>query len=158
MRVYHTLKPFYDSESTILILGSMPSVKSRVDNFYYAHPQNRFWHILSLIYNIPLDNLDSKVAFLHMYHIALWDTISSCEITGSSDSSIKDIEVNDISDLLSKTNIKKIYCTGKTSYNIYNKYIYPKTNMKAIYLPSPSPANAQLNLNKLVEIYKIILL
>ena len=157
MRIYHTLKPIYDRESTILILGSMPSVKSRETNFYYAHPQNRFWAILSQLYNAKLTNQEEKETFLHLHHIALWDTIASCEITGSSDSSIKDIQVNNINNLLNKTKINKIYCTGKISYNIYIKYIYSQTNIKAIYLPSPSPANAKLSLNKLVEIYKIIL-
>ena len=156
MRIYHTLKPIYDRESTILILGSIPSVKSREYNFYYAHPQNRFWKILSQLYNVTLTTIESKETFLHDYHIALWDTIESCEITGSSDSSIKDIKVNNISELINKTNINKIYCTGKTSFNIYNKYIYSQTNIKAINLPSPSPANAQLSLDKLVEIYNII--
>lgn len=156
MLVNHELKSIYDNESRILILGSLPSIKSRSEGFYYAHPQNRFWKILSTIYHVSFKSNDDKIKFLHEYHIALWDTISSCEITGSSDSSIKNIKVNDINELLGQTKITKIYCTGKLSYKIYNKYIYPQTNILASYLSSPSPANAQKSLTDLIKEYLIL--
>lgn len=156
MLVNHELKPIYDCDSKILILGSLPSVKSRSEGFYYAHPQNRFWSILSSIYHITLHTTDDKINFLHTHHIALWDTISSCDIHGSSDSSIKNITVNNINKLIKNTKITEIYCTGLLSYKLYNKYIYPETNIKAIYLSSPSPANAKKSLNDLINEYLVL--
>jgi double-stranded uracil-DNA glycosylase len=157
MIVNHEFGPVYDQNSTILILGSIPSSKSRQAGFYYAHPQNRFWSIINQLYHLNLITISDKKSFLINNHIALWDTIYSCEITGSSDSSIKKVKVNNIKQLINKTQIKYIYCTGKVSYNIYNKYIYPTTLIKAAYLPSPSPANAKMTLDELVKIYNIIL-
>lgn len=157
MIVKHTFGPIYDDNSEILILGSMPSQKSREASFYYAHPQNRFWPLIEKIYHVSLTDMAVKIRFLHNNHIALWDTIESCDIIGSSDATIKNIKVNDIQNLIEKTKIKKIYCTGRTSFTIYNKYIYEKTLIKAIYLPSTSPCNAKLSLDELAEIYKIIL-
>jgi hypoxanthine-DNA glycosylase len=157
MQVKHELLPIYNQDSEVLILGSIPSQKSRLVNFYYAHPQNRFWSIINQLYHLNLITISDKKSFLINNHIALWDTIYSCEITGSSDSSIKKVKVNNIKQLINKTQIKYIYCTGKVSYNIYNKYIYPTTLIKAAYLPSPSPANAKMTLDELVKIYNIIL-
>ena len=157
MQIIHPLKPFYSSNSEILILGTMPSKVSRENNFYYMHPQNRFWHILGLVFEENIeDNIKAKGEFLTRHKIALWDTIKSCTITGSSDASIKNIEPNDINLLLKQTNIKEIYTTGKKAYEIYNKYIYPKTKIKAICLYSPSPANCAIPLNEMVENYKVI--
>ncbi len=157
MQIIHPLKPFYNSNSEILILGTMPSKVSRENNFYYMHPQNRFWHILGLVFEENIeDNIKAKGDFLTRHKIALWDTIKSCTITGSSDASIKNIEPNDINLLLKQTNIKEIYTTGKKAYEIYNKYIYPKTKIKAICLYSPSPANCAITLNKMVENYQVI--
>ncbi len=157
MQIFHELEPIYQKDSKILILGSMPSQKSREKNFYYAHPKNRFWQVLSKIYQVNIeDTTDSKIKFLKDKKIALWDVIESCTIKGSSDSSIKNVTVNPIKDILEKTNIKRIYTTGKTAYNLYQKYIYPKTGIEAIYLPSTSPANAKMTLDKLVEHYRII--
>lgn len=158
MRVKHELEPIYEENSEILILGSIPSVKSREVGFYYAHPQNRFWKVLAAIFqeSLPL-TIDEKKKFLKRHKIALWDVVSSCNISKSSDSSIKNIKVNDIQKLIKKTNIKKIYTTGKKAYEIYQKEIFPQTKVPAIYLPSTSPANATYPLEKLIEEYKIIL-
>ncbi len=157
-KVVHPFKPFYNSDSEILILGSMPSVVSRQKEFYYMHPQNRFWHVLEIVFNdkIKDDSIEAKKEFLTKHKIALWDTIKSCEINGSSDSSIKNIKVNDINKLLNITNIKYIYTLGKKSYELYNKYIYPKTKIKATYLYSSSPANCAIPLEKIVENYQVI--
>lgn len=152
-RVEHTFPAFYDSSSKILILGSMPSVKSREEGFYYMHPSNRFWLVLEHVYQ---EKIIDKKEFLKRHHIALWDVLSSCLIDGSKDASIKDIEVNDITSLLSKTNIKYIYTTGKTAYTLYQKYIYPETKIKAVALPSTSSANAKASLPYLVKSYSII--
>lgn len=156
-KVIHPLDPIFDQYSKVLILGSMPSVKSRELGFYYSHPQNRFWKVLADVFReaIPLDNT-SKKAFLLEHHIALWDVIQSCTITGSSDSSIKNIEVNDISYLLKNSSIERIFVTGRKAFSLYQKYIYPKTKLEAIYLPSTSPANASIKYDELLNQYKKI--
>lgn len=151
--INHPLKPIYNKESKVLILGTMPSIKSREAGFYYAHPKNKFWILLEDLFNIKINN---KEQFLKNNNIALWDVIKSCEITGSSDSSIKNVVVNDIPSLVDKTRIKHIFCTGKTAYNLYNKYIYKKTKISAIYLPSTSPANCKISYEELKKEYQKI--
>lgn len=151
--VEHPLEPIYDNNSKILILGTMPSIKSRELKFYYAHPQNRFWKVLEKVFKTKI--IDKK-EFLHKNNIALWDVVASCEIRGSSDSSIKNVIPNDIKSLIEKTNIKYIFTTGKTAYSLYNKYLYEKTKIEAILLPSPSPANCKMKLEELVKEYEII--
>ena len=142
MKVYHTLEPIYDSESKVLILGSMPSIKSREVNFYYAHPKNRFWNTLERVFDIKIgDSIDDKKKFLHDYHIALFDVIKECDILSSSDNSIKNPIPNDFSNIIKNSKIKTIFTTGKKSYELYNKLCYKDTHIKAIYLPSTSPAN-----------------
>lgn len=151
--IKHPLNPIFDKDSKILILGTMPSVTSRELNFYYAHPQNRFWKILEALFNT--DIID-KEEFLLKNKIALWDVIASCDITGSSDSSIKNVVPNDISRVIKNSNIKAIFTTGKTAYKLYNKYVYPKTLIKAIYLPSSSPANCRFSFEEILKEYKKI--
>lgn len=154
--INHELEPFYNNDSEILILGSLPSVKSREQKFYYAHPQNKFWKVLASVYNsrIP-ETIEEKKRFLTKNKIALFDVISSCEITGSSDSTIKNVKVNDINSIINKTNIKKIYTTGKKATELYQKHLESKTNIKTIYLPSTSPANSgYCTFEELVQIYK----
>ena len=152
----HTIEPYYNKDSKILILGSFPSVKSRELGFYYAHPQNRFWKVLSNVYNEEITDLESKKEFLKRNKIALFDVCASCEIVGSSDSSIKNVQANDIDLILKNTNIKKIFVNGKTAYNLYNELIKNKINKEAIYLPSTSAANATFSLNELTKAYSII--
>lgn len=156
--VYHTLEPIYDENSEILILGSMPSVKSREIGFYYAHPQNRFFKVLSSIYNEELPvTKQEKIAFLKKHHIALFDVLKSCEIDGSKDSSIQNVEVNDFEIILKNSKITKIYTTGKKAYELYQQYCYPKTGIEAIYLPSTSMANSgNYTLEDLIKIYQVI--
>ncbi len=156
--VEHEFGPFYDTTSKVLILGSIPSKKSRAMGFYYAHPQNRFWKTLAAIYNeeVPT-SIEEQKQFLSNHHIALWDVIKSCYITGSSDQSIRQVTVNDISSLLKKTNIQAIFTTGRKSMQLYQKYCFQKTGIPAIYLPSPSPANCKKGIEKwLQEEYQII--
>lgn len=157
MKVIHNLKPIYNKESKILILGSIPSIKSREIGFYYSHPQNRFWKVVAAVYNeiVPITK-DEKINFLLKNKIALWDTIQSCDITLSNDSSIKNIKVNDISKLIKNSKISKIFTTGKKAYDIYQKKIFPQTNIEAILLPSTSGANAKFTLNMLIDEYQII--
>lgn len=152
-RIIHPLKPIYNQNSQILILGSFPSQKSREVSFYYAHPQNRFWKVLEKVFDEKITN---KEKFLLQHNIALWDVIKSCQIEGSSDASIKDVEVNDIEFLLKTSNIKKIYVNGKKAYDLYHKYLENNLKIKAIYLPSTSPANAQFSLDDLAKRYEVL--
>lgn len=157
MKIKHELPPIYEKDSEILILGSIPSVKSREVGFYYGHPQNRFWKILAILFNetFPITR-DEKIAFLKKHKIALWDVLASCTITKSSDASIKNIKTNDINAIIQRSNIKAIFTTGKKAYDIYQKMIFPQTNIEARYLPSSSAANAIYNLDQLVKEYSII--
>lgn len=153
--IRHPFPPLYDGESRILILGSFPSVKSREQNFFYGHPQNRFWKVMSAVFEADEPKtIEEKKSFLHTNHIALWDVIASCEITGSSDSSIKNAEANDLSEILENSKVDKIFVNGRTAEKYYKLYTQEKLGRKAIYLPSTSPANAAWNVDKLVNEWK----
>lgn len=158
MKVMHNLDPVYDENSKVLILGSIPSVKSREEGFYYAHPQNRFWKTLEKVYEEEIGNtIEERKTFVLKHNIALFDVIKSCDINSSSDSSIKNIVPNNISKILKETKIEAIFTTGKKAYDLYNKYIFPKTKVSAIYLPSTSPANCPKGIEeKLYDAYKEI--
>ena len=150
--LYHPFGPLYNKESRILILGSFPSVKSREQNFFYGHPQNRFWKVIAALYEQPLpQTIEEKKQLILDNGLALWDSIASCEITGSSDSSIRNARANDINVILDSCNIEKIYCNGRKSHELYRKYIEPATGRTAVCLPSTSPANAQWSLEKLIR-------
>ncbi len=155
--IKHEFPPYYDADSKILILGTIPSVKSREIGFYYCHPQNRFWKVLSKIYqeDVPI-TMEAKKELLYRHHIALWDVLASCTIEGSSDQSIRHPICNDLSMVLNHSMVEKIYTTGQKAYDLYQKYCYPKTKINAILLPSTSPANATYSLEKLVETYSKI--
>lgn len=156
-RVIHPFGPLYDKNSKILILGSFPSQKSREQRFFYGHPQNRFWRVLSMVFNsVEPKTIEEKKNFLLANNIAVWDVISSCEITGSSDSSIKNVVPNDLKIILENTNIEKIYVNGKTAEKYYNKYSKDYLGINAFCLPSTSPANAVWSVEKLVDVWKII--
>lgn len=155
--IKHPFPPLYDENSEILILGSFPSVKSREQMFFYGHRQNRFWKVLSTVFGKSCpETIEEKKTFLLSNHIALWDVIASCEITGSSDSSIKNAAANDLSPILSGADIKQIFVNGKTAEKYYNKYTKPVIKREAVCLPSTSPANAAWNLERLTEAWKII--
>ena len=150
--VIHKIPPVYNKNSQILILGSFPSVKSREGRFFYHHKQNRFWKVLSTIVNDVLpETIDEKKDFLLKNHIAVWDVIASCDIEGSSDSSIKNAVPNDFSDILKAAPIRKIYTNGGTAYKLYHKYCEKVTGIKAMKLPSTSPANASYSLERLIS-------
>ena len=155
--VIHKIPPVYNKNSQILILGSFPSVKSREGRFFYHHKQNRFWKVLSTIVNDVLpETIDEKKDFLLKNHIAVWDVIASCDIEGSSDSSIKNAVPNDFSDILKAAPIRKIYTNGGTAYKLYHKYCEKVTGIKAMKLPSTSPANASDSLDRLISEWKVI--
>ena len=154
----HTIDPIYNSESRILILGSFPSVKSREIGFFYGHPQNRFWCVLAELFSEEKpETVDDKKTFLLRHRIALWDVIASCDIVGSSDSSIKNVVSNNISTILNSADIKAIFVNGKTAQRLYTKHILPQTNRPAILLPSTSPANAAWTKNMLLREWSLIL-
>lgn len=154
-RVLHTLDPIFFSDSEILILGSMPSPKSREVGFYYAHPQNRFWRALAGALNEPVPrDTHECVLLLKAHRIALWDVLESCDIEGASDASIRNPVPNDIAQIIRYTYIHKIYTTGTTAYKLYNKLIKPVIKKEAILLPSPSAANARMSLDNLIDEYK----
>ncbi|MBQ3370854.1 MAG: DNA-deoxyinosine glycosylase [Mogibacterium sp.] len=153
----HPFGPLFNEDSHVLILGSFPSVKSREQNFFYGHPQNRFWKTIAAVFDQPVpQSIEEKKRLILSNGLALWDSIASCEITGSSDSSIRNARANDISIILDKCNIERIYCNGRKSHELYRKYIEPATGREAVCLPSTSPANAQWTLEKLIEEWKVI--
>lgn len=155
MKVIHPFKPVYDKNSKILILGSFPSIKSREENFYYAHPKNRFWKVLQEIYGSEeLLSKEKKIEFLLKNNIAIWDSIKSCEIENSDDSSIKNAIPNDINEIIEKSSITRIFCNGNASYKVFKKYYKNDFNVKVDILPSTSPANARYRLEDLVNIWK----
>lgn len=151
----HTFDPVFDEESKILILGSFPSVKSRENQFFYGHPQNRFWKVMANVLNweVP-ETIEEKKEMLLTNHVAVWDVIASCSIIGSSDTSIKDVVVNDFSRILENSKVEHIYVNGGKAYELYHKYAEKITGMKAVKLPSTSPANAAWNLEKLQKAWK----
>lgn len=151
--VVHPFEPMYDKNSKILILGSIASEKSRELGYPYAHPQNRFWKIMEILFNEKIVNYKN---FLLKHNIALWDVIKSCDVYKSSDNSITNVVPNDINIILKECNIKAIFTNGKKATELYNKYIYPITKFEAIYLPSTSAANAKIDLNELTSKYSII--
>ena len=152
-RIIHPIAPVYDENSKILILGSFPSVKSREYGFFYGHPQNRFWKVISKICNEKTpESIDDKKALLLRNGIALWDVIASCEITGSADSSIKNAVPNDLSRIFETAEIKAVFTNGKTAHRLYEQY--NKNGIKAVCLPSTSPANAVWTEDKLYKHWK----
>ena len=153
--ISHTFSPVYDEQSEILILGSFPSVKSREQGFYYGHPQNRFWKVIASICSQEVPTtIEQKKEMLLKNHIAIWDVIDSCDIIGSSDSSIKNVIPADIVGLLEKTNIKTIFANGKTAGKLYEKFSEKATGLKITVLPSTSPANAMFSLERLITEWK----
>ncbi len=156
-QVRHEIPPLYDAHAKILILGSFPSVKSREGHFFYNHPQNRFRRVLAAVTGEETPgSIPEKRAFLLRNGIALWDVIASCEIQGSSDSSIRNVVPNDIRPILETADIRQIYVNGGTAEKLYKKYIFPVTGRTAVRLPSTSPANAACSLEKLMEQWKTV--
>ena len=150
--------PSVDKDCRVLVLGSMPSVRSLAAQQYYAHPQNRFWRLLALIFGEePPKTTEQKKHLVLSHNLALWDSIHSCTITGSSDSSIKDVVPNDLSVILDNSRVDRIFANGAASYKMYQKYIFPTTGIEAVKLPSTSPANAAYSLDRLYQEWKIIL-
>ncbi|MBP3877241.1 MAG: DNA-deoxyinosine glycosylase [Lachnospiraceae bacterium] len=153
----HPFEPVCDAESRVLILGSFPSVKSRECGFYYGHPQNRFWKVTAAVCGcgVPATTVEKK-DFLHKNRIALWDTIASCRIRGSGDSSIRDAVPNEIGRVLQAAPIRLILCNGTTSWNLFRKYCMTDGMPHAMKMPSTSPANAAWSLERLTEAWMVL--
>lgn len=157
MKQIHPIPPLYSASSSVLILGSFPSVKSREQEFFYGHPQNRFWRVIAAVYGTSVPTaVEEKKKLILSNGLALWDVIAECEIEGSSDSSISAVKPNDISIILNNCPVKRIFVNGKTAEKYYIKYIQPKIGLKAVCLPSTSPANAAWSFERLCEAWKVI--
>ena len=156
-KIVHPIPPLFNEASKTLILGSFPSVKSREAMFFYGHPQNRFWRLMALLFEAEVpETVEEKTHLVLTHRLPLWDTIHSCTITGSSDSSIRDVVPNDLSVILNNSRVDRVFCNGAASYKLYQKYIYPQTKLHAAQLPSTSPANAAWSMERLQKAWEII--
>ena len=153
--ISHPFDPVFDGNSKVLILGSFPSVKSREAQFFYGHPQNRFWKVISSVFDCDCpQSVEKKKEFLLANNVALWDVIRSCDIVGSSDSSVKNAVPNDLSQILKNSSVTRIFANGTLSYNLYNKLCFSQTGIEALKLPSTSPANAAWSQERLISEWK----
>ena len=158
MFLTNLFEPVFDNESRILILGTMPSPKSRELGFYYGHPRNRFWPVMAdVLGEVYPETTEDKIAFCRRNHIAVWDVLKSCEITGADDNSIKNPVPNDMNEILAHAPIKAIFATGTQASTRYQKDCYPRTGIPIIKLPSTSPANCGTSYEKLRAAYCEIL-
>lgn len=148
----HPVSALYNENSKILILGTFPSVKSREACFFYSHPQNRFWKVMARLCSSDIPKtIEEKKKMILDHNFALWDVIHSCDITGSADSSIKNVVPNDISEIIKNTQVDRIFVNGKKAESLYKKYIEKNIGIKAVCLPSTSPANASWSEDRLFE-------
>lgn len=156
--IEHPIPPLFDENAKILILGSFPSVKSRECGFYYGHPQNRFWKVTAFVFGEEVTRtVEEKRSMILRNNVALWDVIASCDITGSSDSSIKNVVPNDVKRVINSSNVQKIYVNGKKAKSLYDKYLEKELGITAVCLPSTSPANASWSLERLQNEWKRLL-
>ena len=156
--VYHNIPPVWSRDSAILILGSFPSVKSREAQFFYAHPQNRFWRVLAALLNSPLPlTVGEKTELLLSNGIALWDVAAKCEIKGSSDASLKNVIANDIKSIIDASKIDRVFTNGRAAEKLYERLVFPQTRIRALCLPSTSPSNARFSFETLLKEWAVIL-
>ena len=157
-QVIHPLVPVFDERSRVLILGTMPSPKSRETGFYYGHPQNRFWRVMAELLDEPFPaSREKRLALALRRHFALWDVLASCVIRGADDGSIREPEANDLSAVLSAAPIEAIFTTGTKAAALYRKLCLPKTGVEAIALPSTSAANCRFySYEQLVKAYAAV--
>lgn len=154
LHVTHEFPALYASDSRVLILGSIPSPKSREVAFYYGHPQNRFWRVMAEVLkeSVPT-TIEEKTNMMLKHKIALWDVLDECDIAGASDTSIKNPVPNDMNWILKQTQIQRIYTTGAMAHKLYEKLCFPECGMHAVKLPSTSPANCAMKLEQLIAAY-----
>lgn len=162
--IYYGFEPLFDSNCKILILGSFPSVKSRQTQFYYGNKQNRFWKMLCEFFGETVETVEEKKDLCLRHNIALWDIVKSCQIKGSMDTDIKDYELADLNEILSRSPITKILCNGAKAYELTTKVLcgLPITTFfnaeeercqfllqkTVIRMPSTSPANVSFDKQK----------
>ena len=155
--VTHNFPPLFAPDSRALILGSIPSPKSREQAFFYGHPQNRFWTVLAAVFGEPApQTIEDKRSLALRHRIAMWDTLAACDIRGASDTSIRNPVPNDLPWLIAQTRVRAVFCTGATSYKYYKKLCQPQTAIEAVCLPSTSPANAAWSKERLIQAYSVI--
>ena len=155
--VTHEFDAFFDKDSRVLILGTIPSPTSREQGFYYGHPQNRFWKVLADVLDEEFpQTVEERKGFLKRNHIALWDVLESCEIKGASDVSIRNARPNDMNRILQEADIRAIFATGAKAAQLYKKLCFPECGVEAVRLPSTSPANCGCSYEKLREAYSQI--
>lgn len=155
--VHHRIAPYFSDSPDVLIIGTFPSPKSREFHFFYGHPQNRFWKVLAGVFDAPFpETREARLAFVRDHHLALWDTVLSCQITGASDTSIKHVIPNRLDELVRTYGIRHVFCTGKKAGALYEKFAEKETGIKAVVLPSTSPANCAWSLQRLIEAYRVI--
>lgn len=158
IQVTHEIEPVFDEHSKILMLGTMPSPKSREAGFYYGHPRNRFWKVVADVCHAPYpETKEEKIAFCLSHEIAVWDVLSVCEICGADDSSIRNPVPNDMSRILDVADIRAVFATGTKAGELYKRYCQKETGMPAVLLPSTSPANCRMTYDQLYEAYRVIL-
>lgn len=155
--VTHEFDAFFDKDSRVLILGTIPSPKSREQGFYYGHPQNRFWKVLADVLGEEFpQTVEERKGILKRNHIALWDVLESCEIKGASDVSIRNVRPNDMNRILQAADIRAIFATGAKAAQLYKKLCFPECGVEAVRLPSTSPANCGCSYETLREAYSQI--
>lgn len=155
--VTHNFPPLFAPDSRALILGSIPSPKSREQAFFYGHPRNRFWPVLAAVFGEPApQTIEDKRSLALRHRIAMWDTLAACDIRGASDTSIRNPVANDLPWLIAQTRVRAVFCTGATSYKYYKKLCQPQTGIEAVCLPSTSPANAAWSKERLIQAYSVI--
>ena len=157
-RIIHSIPPTYDKRSRVLVLGSMPSPKSRELGFNYGHPQNRFWRVMASLADEPVPSTNErKRDFCLRHHIALWDVLAECEIEGASDASISNAKPNRLTDITRTAPIEAVYCTGAKAYELYRRLCEADVGMPACKLPSTSPANAAWSLDRLISAWSLVI-
>lgn len=155
--VTHEFPPLFDKDSKVLILGTIPSPKSREQGFYYGHPRNRFWKVLAQVFDAPVpETIAEKKALALCNHVALWDVLASCSIQGAEDASIRDVVPNDMHVIFSQADIRAVFTTGSKATALYRRYCEPVCGIPCIGLPSTSPANCRMKDEELLEAYRKI--
>lgn len=157
MTLVHPLEPVFDENATVLILGSFPSPKSREVGFYYGHPRNRFWPTLAAVFDVPVpETIEEKRRLCLENRLALWDVVAECTIQGAADQTLKEVRINDFTDLIARTKIRRVFTTGSKAQQLYRKFAEPLTRIPAIQLPSTSPANCRIKDAELIEAYRVL--
>ena len=139
--ICRSFEPVYTPQARVLIVGSMPSIKSLADAQYYAHPRNAFWPVMFDVFGVePTRDYEAKKALIRDNGLALWDVAEACEREGSLDSNMRDITYNDFASLFERCpHIRTVLCNGGTAHSLFMKSGYAQ-GKNVIRMPSTSPA------------------